>query len=168
MHPAPDGPHSGLEPQLLHVICHRAQRHRAAHHVHRRPADESSAEHQRVGSVPLDAAGHLEAFVQIESAPESVPHVRLHDDGHVVPGRRQRLAEAHVHETHPVLERAAVFVFAAVRVRRQELADQVVRARRALLPSRTLLRGPGSRPCRKRGPRWRFRSCRMPRTRVGE
>lgn len=70
-------------------------------------------------------AGHLEAFVQIESAPESVPHVRLHDDGHVVPGRRQRLAEAHVHETHPVLERAAVFVFAAVRVRRQELADQV-------------------------------------------
>lgn len=57
---------------------------------------------------------------------ETVVHVVLHGDGHAGLCRGlHHLAEAHAHEAHAVVERAAVFVAAVVRIGREELRNEV-------------------------------------------
>ena len=76
-------------------------------------------------SVALNLFGHGEAIIYFKSALEAVAHVGFHHHGHVGACGLHHLVEAHVHEAHAVLERAAETVAAAVGVGRQELRYKV-------------------------------------------
>ena len=74
----------------------------------------------------LDFAGDLEALRNLDAALESVVHVVLDEyRGARRSGGVHHLLEAHAHEAHPVVERAAVFVAAVVGIGREELRDEV-------------------------------------------
>ena len=73
----------------------------------------------------FEIARHFDAVVDFEPAAEAVAHVCLDQHRHIAAGSFHRLLHTYFHEAHPVFERSAVFVAPPVRVRRQELADQV-------------------------------------------
>ena len=78
-----------------------------------------------MGPQLLELAGDEDAFVDFDASFESVAHVGLDDDSHVVTGRLHHLLHAHAHEAHAVVERTAVLVATVVGIGREELADEV-------------------------------------------
>jgi hypothetical protein len=76
----------------------------------------------------LEFAGDYQPLFEVVSAPESVAHVGFYNHPEVGSGGFHDLFHTQAHEAHPVFERPAVLVAAAVRVGREELADEVAMA----------------------------------------
>ena len=56
---------------------------------------------------------------------QTIAHVHLHDNRHIVLGSLYHLLDALGHEAHTVLQRTAVFVLAVVEVGVEELVDEI-------------------------------------------
>ena len=108
------------------VVAHGVDRNQTPHHGHRRLAYETARENDAIDLPALDFAGDLDALRNLDAALESVVHVVLDEyRGARRSGGVHHLLEAHAHEAHPVVERAAVFVVPVVGVGRQELRNEV-------------------------------------------
>ena len=121
-----------------------------------------------MGPQLLELAGDEDAFVDFDASFESVAHVGLDDDSHVVTGRLHHLLHAHAHEAHAVVERTAVLVATVVGIGREELADEVAVSGVNL----STASNPASRALLTASPKARaiasISSLCMPRTKVGE
>ena len=77
----------------------------------------------------FELPGYLQPFVQLDTPLESIAHVGLHEYGHIAAGGLHHLIHRHLHETHAILQRAAVHVLAVVGIGRQELTEQIAMPR---------------------------------------
>ena len=114
-------------PEFLHVhiVGEGLEGHCPAHNLHRSLADKSRGEHEGVNAQTLKFLCHLEALGLLHSAFESVVHVHLDDDSHIVSGNLHYLVDYQAHKAHSVIQAPAKFVLPPVGVRGEELADEV-------------------------------------------
>ncbi len=117
------------EPDLAHPARlhahHVAHGQVAAQHVERRFGDKAAAQHEGVGALAFEAPRHLDGFGGAEPASEPVGEVQLDEQRHARAERGPHGAEHGEREAQAVFEGAAVVVGTAVRVRREELREQV-------------------------------------------
>ena len=125
-HKAPYHAHTQRKVAEGHIVRHRLDRHRPAHHVHRCLAHEAAAQRERMDAAfVLQRACHLEAFVRLHTALEAIAHIHLHQDRHVLSCRLHHLGHTHLHEAHTVFEASAKLILAVVCIGRKELTDKV-------------------------------------------
>ena len=117
-----------LQPPAGHIVRHRPDRHFATHYIHRSLAHESSTQYQRMCARLLQTLCHLQRFVQFHTSLESVAHVHLDQYCHIIACCFHHFVHNHVHETHPILKRTAIFIFPVIGRRRKELANQITMA----------------------------------------
>ena len=74
----------------------------------------------------LEFARDFEGLRDLDTSLETVLHIVLYYQGHIVAGRCfAHLIHTEVHKAHPVLQAAAELIVAVVGVRREELRDEV-------------------------------------------
>ena len=69
--------------------------------------------------------GHLYGFVYLHSSFEAVAHIHFYENCHITACRFHHFFHHHIHKTHPVFERTAIFIFPMIGVGRQELTNQI-------------------------------------------
>ena len=114
-----------FQPETFHVVSHTVYGHGTAHNIHWSFAHKATTQNKCLCTIVNQTAGNLQAFIFFHTSFETVTHIHFDQYSGVITGSFSNFIHNLIHEAHPIVQAAAIFIFAVVSVGRKKLADQI-------------------------------------------